>query len=58
MDLRQSKIREKRQQLQEIRDEVEDLIDYLEVLEARTRDQKKPTVNHAEVMKRYKTINK
>lgn len=37
-----------------IRDEVENLIDYLEVLEARARDQNKPTTAHAEVMKRYR----
>jgi tRNA U34 5-carboxymethylaminomethyl modifying GTPase MnmE/TrmE len=34
-------IRQKREQLLAIRREVEDLIDYLEVLEARTRDQNK-----------------
>ena len=47
-------IREKREQLRLIRDEVENLIDYLEVLEARARDQNKPTPSHAEVMKRYR----
>ena len=47
-------IREKREQLRVIRDEVENLIDYLEVLEARARDQNKPTTAHAEVMKRYR----
>ena len=47
-------IREKREQLRVIRDEVENLIDYLEVLEARARDQGKPTTAHAEVMKRYR----
>jgi LytS/YehU family sensor histidine kinase len=46
-------IRQKREQLVAIRDEVEDLIDYLEVLEARARDQNKPIV-HSEVMKRYR----
>jgi tRNA U34 5-carboxymethylaminomethyl modifying GTPase MnmE/TrmE len=47
-------IRQKREQLLAIREEVEDLIDYLEVLEARARDQNKPTTAHAEVMKRYR----
>jgi hypothetical protein len=46
-------IREKREQLVAIREEVENLIDYLEVLEARARDQKKPRVAHADVLKRY-----
>lgn len=46
-------IREKREQLVAIRDEVEDLIDYLEVIEARARDQKKPRLSQAEVMKRF-----
>lgn len=47
-------IREKREQLQMIREEVENLIDYLEVLEARARDKAKPTIAHSEVMKRYR----
>ena len=47
-------IREKREQLEVIRDEVENLIDYLEVLEARARDKNKPTVRHSEVIKRYR----
>jgi tRNA U34 5-carboxymethylaminomethyl modifying GTPase MnmE/TrmE len=46
-------IREKREQLVAIREEVENLIDYLEVLEARARDQKKPRITHADVMKQY-----
>lgn len=46
-------IRQKREQLQAIRDEVEDLIDYLEVLEARARDKKKRRLTHAQVMKRF-----
>ena len=46
-------IRQKREQLVAIREEVEDLIDYLEVLEARARDQNKPRFTHGEVMKRY-----
>jgi len=47
-------IREKREQLVAIREEVENLIDYLEVLEARTNDKSKPRTAHAEVMKRYR----
>jgi tRNA U34 5-carboxymethylaminomethyl modifying GTPase MnmE/TrmE len=46
-------IRQKREQLVAIREEVEDLIDYLEVLEARARDQNKPRLTHGEVVKRY-----
>lgn len=46
-------IREKREQLVAIRDEVEDLIDYLEVVEVRALDQKKPRLSHAEVLKRF-----
>jgi LytS/YehU family sensor histidine kinase len=45
-------IREKREQLVAIREEVEDLIDYLEVIEARARDRNKPRVSHADVVKR------
>jgi tRNA U34 5-carboxymethylaminomethyl modifying GTPase MnmE/TrmE len=47
-------IREKREQLLAIREEVENLIDYLEVLEARANDKNKPRTAHAEVMKRYR----
>ena len=47
-------IREKREQLQVIREEVENLIDYLEVLEARARDKNKPTTAHSKVVKRYR----
>jgi tRNA U34 5-carboxymethylaminomethyl modifying GTPase MnmE/TrmE len=47
-------IREKREQLVAIREEVENLIDYLEVLEARASDQDKPRQTHAEVMKRHR----
>jgi hypothetical protein len=46
-------IRQKREQLVAIREEAEDLIDYLEVLEARARDQNKPRLTHGEVVKRY-----
>lgn len=45
-------IREKREQLVAIREEVEDLIDYLEVIEARARDRNKPRLPHADVEKR------
>jgi tRNA U34 5-carboxymethylaminomethyl modifying GTPase MnmE/TrmE len=45
-------IREKREQLVAIREEVEDLIDYLEVIEARARDRNKRRLSHAEVVKR------
>ena len=47
-------IKEKREQLQVIREEVENLIDYLEVLEARARDKNKPTTAHSEVIKRFR----
>jgi tRNA U34 5-carboxymethylaminomethyl modifying GTPase MnmE/TrmE len=47
-------IRAKREQLVAIREEVENLIDYLEVLEARASDQNKPRASHADVMKRYR----
>jgi LytS/YehU family sensor histidine kinase len=47
-------IRQKREQLVAIREEVENLIDYLEVLEARASDQGKPRMAHTDVMKRYR----
>ena len=43
----------KRKQLTGLREEVEDLLDYLDLLEARVRDQDKPCLTHAEVKKRY-----
>ncbi len=46
-------IGQKRQQLAAIREEVEDLLDYLDLVEARTRDRDKPRLTHAEVKKRY-----
>ena len=46
-------VREKRQQLSAIRDEVENLLDYLAVLEARAKDAGKPRLSHSEVKKRY-----
>ena len=46
-------VREKRQQLSAIREEVENLLDYLAVLEARAKDVGKPRLSHGEVKKRY-----
>jgi len=46
-------VREKRQQLSAIREEVENLLDYLAVLEARAKDADKPRLSHGEVKKRY-----
>lgn len=46
-------VRQKRQQLSAIREEVENLLDYLDVVEARTKDAGKPRVSHDEVKKRY-----
>lgn len=47
------KVREKREQLSIIREEVEDLLDYLDVLEARAKDTGKARLSHDEVKKRY-----
>lgn len=46
-------IGQKRKQLTALRDDVENLLDYLDLLEARARDQGKPRLSHAEVKKRY-----
>ena len=46
-------IQVRRAQLAEIRGEVEDLFDYLDVLEARARDNGKRRLTHDEVKKRY-----
>jgi hypothetical protein len=46
-------VRQKRRQLSQIREEVEDLLDYLDVLEARARDAGKPRISHEEIKKRY-----
>jgi hypothetical protein len=46
-------VRQKRQQLSVIREEVENLLDYLDVLEARAKDASKPRVSHNEVKRRY-----
>lgn len=47
------KVREKRQQLSAIRQEVENLLDYLDLLEARSKDAGKARISHDEVKKRY-----
>jgi len=46
-------VRQKRRQLSKIREEVEDLLDYLDVLEARVRDAGIPRISHEEIKKRY-----
>ena len=43
----------KRLQLEALREEIEDLSDYLDVLEARARDVGKARLSHDEVKKRY-----
>jgi Asp-tRNA(Asn)/Glu-tRNA(Gln) amidotransferase C subunit len=51
-------IKETMDQLVAVREEVENLIDYLEVLKARATDQGKPQATHAEVMNRYRENQK
>jgi hypothetical protein len=46
-------VRQKRRELSQIREDVEDLLDYLDVLEARAKDAGKPRISHEEVKKRY-----
>ena len=46
-------IQDKRKQLTSIREEIEDLFDYLDVLEARTYDRGKSRLGHDAVKKRY-----
>jgi hypothetical protein len=46
-------IKTKREELAAIREELEDLFDYLDLLEARARDEGKPRLTHAEMKKRY-----
>ena len=46
-------VQQKRRQLSAIRQDVEDLLDYLDILEARAKDAGKPRVTHAEIKKRY-----
>ena len=46
-------ISRKREQIATLREELEDLNDYLDLTEARVRDQGKPRLTQAEVKKRY-----
>ena len=46
-------ISKKREQISVLREELEDLNDYLDVVEARVRDEGKPRLTHDEVKKRY-----
>lgn len=46
-------VRLKRKQLSVIREEVETLLDYLAVLEARAKDAGKARLSHDELKKRY-----
>ena len=46
-------ISRKREQIATLREELEDLSDYLDLVEARVRDAGKPRLTHAEVKKRY-----
>ena len=43
----------KREQIATLRKELEDLNDYLDLTEARVRDEGKPRLTHSEVKKRY-----
>jgi hypothetical protein len=45
-------ISRKREQLATLREELEDLNDYLDLVEARVRDQDRPRLTHTEVKKR------
>jgi LytS/YehU family sensor histidine kinase len=46
-------ISRKREQIATLREELEDLNDYLDLVEARVCDKDKPRLTHAEVKKRY-----
>jgi len=46
-------VRQKRRELSQIREEVEDLLDYLDIVEARGKDAGKPRISHDEIEKRY-----
>jgi LytS/YehU family sensor histidine kinase len=46
-------IHQKREQIATLREELEDLNDYLDLTEARVRDEGKPRLTHVEVRKRY-----
>jgi LytS/YehU family sensor histidine kinase len=47
------KVRQKRRQLVAVREEVEDLMDYLDLVEARAKDASKPRFTHEELKQRY-----
>lgn len=47
------KVRQKREELAAVREEVEDLMDYLDLLEARAKDSGKSRLSHEEAKKRY-----
>jgi hypothetical protein len=47
-------IAEKREQVKALQDEIENLSDYLDVLEARAKDLSTPRLTHDEVKKRYR----
>jgi len=46
-------IHKKREQIAALREEFEDLNDFLDLVEARVRDEGKPRLTHEEVKKRY-----
>jgi LytS/YehU family sensor histidine kinase len=46
-------IHQKREQIATLREELEDMNDYLDITEARVRDEGKPRLTHDEVKKRY-----
>ena len=46
-------IHQKREQIATLREELEDMNDYLDITEARVRDEGKPRLTQAEVKKRY-----
>ena len=46
-------IQRKREQIKMLREELNDLNDYLDLLEARARDEGKPRLSHDDVKKRY-----
>jgi hypothetical protein len=46
-------LREKRKQLTSIRAEIEDLLDFVDLLEARAKDAGKPRLSHEEMKKRF-----
>jgi hypothetical protein len=48
-----SSIRKKREQIALLREELEDLNDYLDATEARLHDEGKPRLTHEEVKRRY-----